>query len=78
MIDVQIIEEEAKEKDEYPCLKIYYGNSGRYNMVVLFYGKKEGTVINKGNTGNGLGFYSKTWDEPSFKPFHGKIILQNE
>ena len=67
---------------EYPCLM----ESTLTGAVVLFVGEHEGMQVTKEetpeNTGCGLGHYSEDWnasyDSERWKPFNGKIILEND
>jgi len=61
------IQNESKEKEiEYPCLMISHST----NRIVLFCENKCGVDLENGN-------YSDFWEMYNFKPFKGKVILEN-
>lgn len=66
---------ESIQQEVFPCLMV--SNRG---VIVLFEANKKGTVV--GNTANGtnmytVGDYVVAWAMDMFKPFTGKIILEN-
>lgn len=65
-----IIENNEPKLAEYPCLK----ECGK--LVVHFYERDCGMVVN-GEGMHKLGNHSTSWDEDFFKPFTGKIQLEN-
>jgi hypothetical protein len=71
---IEIQENESKEKFKYPCLMI-----SEIKQIVLMTGSCEGTIISPGKApGQEIGEFSNSWHMPAFKPFTGRIILEND
>jgi hypothetical protein len=68
------IENPAENSEvKYPCLMVNV-TSG---YVVLFTDRSEGTVVSSPLSTYPIGFTSCQWNVEHFKPFHGKVILEN-
>ena len=71
----EVPEEPAQQEIKYPCLMIdVEGN------ITLFINKFTGFYIVNGlnNDHTDIGYYSEDWKMEYFKPFTGKITLENE
>jgi len=68
-IGMKITIEEKQDESEYPCLKESDG------LMVLFTDKKTGIVLRRHGSFN-VGYYSYQWVEEKFKPFEGKITIE--
>ena len=70
------ISQKPIEKEEtYPCLKI-----SNFGTIVLFEREKWGTVVGLGQKTSSffiIGSYQKEWCMDCFKPFEGKVVLNN-
>lgn len=75
-VKATIVEKETKS--EFPVLmELHKGN-----VVVLFIAPKKGTVVSSVNESvYKIGEYSETWaaynDKLIWKPFNGKVVLEN-
>ena len=63
---------EREVEYSYPCLK------ESDHVVTLFTGEGIGTVVYKKLGGYHVGYYSTTWDQSLFSPYHGRVILENK
>ena len=70
-IKVTVTKKAVEKKSEYPCIK------QADDLFVLFDSKYSGMVI-KQNSAWRVGYYSATWVEEKFTPFHGKIEIEVE
>jgi hypothetical protein len=72
---MKVTVENAEENQElkFPCLMI-----SKDSKVVLFHSFGMGTLLESKLSFKPYGFYSAHWDMGDFKPFHGKITLQND
>jgi hypothetical protein len=68
---IEIQPEQKVEEIKYPCLMIAYDGD-----IVIMLQYKEGVII-KG-IDHEIGYYATTWDMRYFKPFKGKITLEND
>ena len=63
-----------EKKDTYPCIK----RSKKTNLVVLFNGAESGTVIVADEHGEyTVGYFSEGWNDYTFAPTNGKVVLCN-
>jgi hypothetical protein len=71
---IEIQENESKEKVKYPCLMI-----SDVKQIVLMTRNCEGTVIYPGEGDlYKIGEYLTGWYMQTFKPFMGRITLEND
>jgi hypothetical protein len=72
-----VIKEELEEKVKYPCLM---KGTGRYDDEIILVVAKgyEGFHLNGEGGNHYIGKQSTHWREDAFKPFSGKVILQNK
>lgn len=70
--------EEKGEELKFPCLMI----APESDCVVLFLNKNAGVVLVQGKSSWSVGHYSTAWGSPYansvWKPYYGKIILEND
>ena len=63
----------------YPYLgRIKKGESVKINIIVLFLGPRNGTVVHEDEYCHGLGTTSNSWMEADFIPFDGTVTLSND
>ena len=69
--------EEKGEELKFPCLMV----ASETDCIVLFLNKHAGVVLAQGKSSWSVGHYSATWGSPydisAWKPYDGKIILEN-
>jgi len=76
-LKVTITRAKVEEISEYPCLM-----QDNYGDIIFVTGSKDdgsliGTIIHKDkNSLCSLGEYDTKWEPSYFKPFHGKITLE--
>jgi len=87
-LKVTITKAKFEETDEYPCLMVAKNeDNNKEESILLVTGSKDdglliGTIIyNSKNPDSSvsdcsLGEYSDGWEPSYFKPFHGKITLE--
>ncbi len=70
-----LIEPDIKEEITYPCLM-----EGKSGLIVLFYAKEKGWVVNSGQTDRRLGIYFERWDMRGYNPLPKgtQVILEQE
>ena len=76
-IKVTVEEKKVEKKSEYPCYKISTADSYPPNEVVFFTKESEGYCI-AGNPNREDVYFSDSWCENRFTPFHGKITIEVE
>ena len=67
----------ARAPQDYP--KLMTSKSNR-TVVVLFTKESEGTVIfsNREDGFNPVGEFSRAWHMPSFEPWSGKVVIEQD
>lgn len=69
--------EEKSEELKFPCLMV----ASEADCIVLFLSKQTGVVLAQGKSSLSVGHYSTVWGSPYdnsvWKPYDGKIILEN-
>jgi hypothetical protein len=68
-----IIEEQPKQKQQYP----YLGKS-QQGLMVLFTSPLHGVVLEDPNDNHEVGYQSPSWSETHFDRIKGQVILEND
>jgi hypothetical protein len=71
---MKAIANESRAKVSFPMLM----ESSVNDVIVLFTGEKNGTVVMSGRSGYGIGEYRSDWLIKAFTPFSGTITLEND